>query len=238
MPISRLLNAALVLGILAAPAALAAQQDADDKPARFDLALGFSIGGPADVNQKPKCIELALPCNTPKTFPDFGFLVQGVYRATTHFGFAGEASFYDNRWDSTGVNHDYSNHVSAFLIGPRVETTITPFPRAPNPSKYTVFAQALFGPESSTSVETRTAFQPGLGIEGKISPERLSCRFAYDYRYTHGEGRNLSGGRFMLALVIAFAGDAGTRQGALASPETRPGALASPEPRQGASAPN
>jgi hypothetical protein len=206
MPKSRLQHAGLILGILAAPVSLAAQQNAAGFT-RFDLALGFTIGAPADVNQPPLCTELDYPCLTPRTMPDFGFVATAVLRANRFIGIAGEASAYGNAWDTTGVNHSIVNHVSAFLAGPRLELDIAPFGHGSSASHYTASAQLLFGNESSNSVPTRFAVQPGVGIQGAIAPERLWLRAAFDYRKTNGPGRNLSSGRFSLALVLGFLGD-------------------------------
>ena len=206
MRLSRLGLPALLLGILAAPRALAAQQNDPDQPPRLSAALGISMNGPADVNQKPKCIELSLPCNTPKTFPDFGIVIGATYRVTAHFALAAEASFYDNRWDSTGVSHDQSNHVNAFLVGPQLMTGMRNFVWWNDTTRLNAFVQFLVGPESSDVLPTRTAIQPGAGIDFKLRPELLSLRIAYDHRITHGSGRNLTGGRISAALVLALPG--------------------------------
>lgn len=202
----RTLAVSMLIGLLPT-ATLVAQQDATGGFARFDLALGLSIGAPADVNQPPLCITLDYPCLTPRTMPDFGFVATAVLRASPHLGIVGEVSAYGNSWDTTGVNHSIVNHVSALLAGPRFELDIAPFGKGATASHYTASAQLLFGSESSNSVPTRFAVQPGVGIQGAIAPEHVWLRAAFDYRKTNGSGRNLSSGRFSLALVLGFPGD-------------------------------
>jgi hypothetical protein len=199
---TRLLSAALLFGALAAPAALAAQSDFD-QASRFNIAFGFTLNGPADVNQPPKCAQLALPCNSPKTFPDLGLSVQAVFFATTHFAVAAELSSYNNQWDTVGVNHDLSNHVTALLVGPQFTTAQRALVWGGTTTRYRAFAQILGGPEASTVLPTRFAIQPGAGIDFKLPPSALSIRVAYDYRLTQGSPRNLSGSRFLCALVFA-----------------------------------
>jgi hypothetical protein len=200
---TRLLNAALFLGVISVPAALAAQAGDLSQDSRFNIAIGFTLNGPADVNQPPKCAQLALPCNSPKTFPDLGLNVQAVFLATMHFAVAAELSSYNNQWDTVGLNHDLSNHVTALLVGPQFTTAQRALVWGRTTTRYRAFAQILGGPEASTVLPTRFAIQPGVGIDFKLPPAAWSIRAAYDYRVTQGSPRNLSGSRFLCALVFA-----------------------------------
>ncbi len=94
--------------------------------ARLSVGLGVTIGGPADVNQRPKCTELGLPCETPRTMPDFGLVLQGAIRANAHATLVVEGSLYDNNWvDNSGAAA--VNHVAALMAGPRLATNTLTF---------------------------------------------------------------------------------------------------------------
>lgn len=197
---------------------LGAQAFAPDSGAtRFEVAAGAIATLPKDVNQRPQCDELGLPCQSPRTFPDFGWVVQGAVTTLPHVALVGETSVYFNRWDTVAVNvvdRARENRAWAFLAGPRVMTGFlhmtslserSGFVGAKELGKigYRVFGQLLAGPEVSNVAPTRLAIQPGAGIDFKLSYPGAWLRVAGDYRSTHGEPRNLSTGRAMLALVVA-----------------------------------
>ena len=184
--------------------------------APFDAALGISMGGPADVNLRPKCDELALPCESPKTIPDLGFVLQVALRATDNLALVAEASRYDNEWVPAGSDRSTANAVSAALAGFRLSTgvRVLTFGQRANvrllsfrphgdTTRYRAFVQLLAGPEASTVVPTRMAWQPGVGFDGKIGWSPGWIRVSYDYRYTRGGPRNLSGGRVLCGLVVS-----------------------------------
>jgi hypothetical protein len=206
MPAPRLLYATLLLGSFTAPGAAAAQQGGREQPSRLNVALGLSMNSPADVNQAPKCVQLSLPCNTPRTFPDFGIAINATYRVAKHFAFAAEASFYGNSWDTTGVSHSKTNHVTAVLAGPQITTGLKKFVWWNDTTRLNAFAQVLVGAEASTVLPTRTAIQPGVGIDFKLPPELIWLRVAYDYRSTQGAPRNLSQSRISVGLAITARG--------------------------------
>jgi hypothetical protein len=180
----------LVVLVFSAFGALGAQ--------RTDAEFGVTLDGPAGVNVRPKCVQLALPCISPKTVPDAGIVLQGAIRATDNVALVAEASSYDNEWEPVGSNRSTANHVNAALGGIRLSTGV----RA-DTTRYRVFVQLLTGPEASTVVPTRTALQPGVGIDGKLGWTPGWIRVSYDYRYTRGGPRNLSGGRVLCGLVVA-----------------------------------
>jgi hypothetical protein len=185
---------------------------------RADAAFGVTLGGPADVNVRPKCVELALPCISPKTFPDAGIVVQGALQATDNLALVAEASSYDNEWVPAGRNRSTANQVTAALTGLGLSTgvRVLAFPRGfdlralsfgvrgrADTTRYRAFVQLLTGPEASSVVPTRMAVQPGVGFDGKLGWAPGWIRVAYDYRYTRGGQRNLSGGRVLCGLVVA-----------------------------------
>lgn len=207
---------ASVVGLGAVIAATTVEgQTADHHVPAFDAAFGVALDGPADVNQRPRCVDLGVPCTSPKTFPDAGIVVQGAVRATDNLALVAEASSYDNEWVPAGGNRSTANAVSAALAGIRLSTGVRVLAfgghaEAPVPSfrpradttRYRVFVQLLGGPEASSVLPTRTAVQSGVGIDGKLSWAPGWIRLAYDYRYTRGGLRNLTGGRVMCALVV------------------------------------
>jgi hypothetical protein len=194
---------------------------ADTAATRFEIAAGVTMNTPKDVNQRPQCDELGLPCETPRTFPDFGLVVQAAVTLMPHIALVGEASMYANRWDTAAVNpvdERRENHSRAVLAGPRVMTGFlhmtslspslshrTRLSHLTTPGKigYRVFAQLLAGPEASQVAPTRFAIQPGAGLDVRLSYPGMWFRVAGDYRSTHGGPRNLSTGRVTAALIAA-----------------------------------
>jgi hypothetical protein len=183
---------------------------------RAEAAFGVTLDQPADVNLRPRCTELAVPCISPKTVPDAGIVVQGVVRATENLALVAEAGVYDNEWVPPGGDRSTANHVRAALAGIQLSTGVRVLafgrssglrassfrPRA-DTTRYRAFVQFLAGPEASSVVPTRMALQPGIGFDGKLGWAPGWIRVTYDYRYTRGAGRNLSGSRVLCALVIA-----------------------------------
>lgn len=202
MPLSSPLTVGVLLAVLVGPATLAAQRATPDTYARFDVGLGVTMNTPVDVNQRPKCTELGLPCGSPRTFPDFGAVLQAAVQATRYLGFVAEAGIYDNSWDTVGVNKALTNHVSSILIGPRLGTGPRDLVFYKDTTRFRAFAQIIGGPEASMVLPTRFALQPGAGFDGKLSPAGAWLRITYDYRLTRGSPRNLSGSRVLCAFVL------------------------------------
>lgn len=188
---------------IASAALLGAQRPDSSRMVRFDAAIGVSMNSPADVNQRPKCDQLGLPCTSPKTLPDGGLLLQAAVEGIPHVAIVAEASTYVNGWDTTGVDRALTNHVSALLAGARLVTDTRILAWHKDSTRYRAFVQALVGPEASTVLPTRFAIQPGAGFDGKVGWPPAWVRIEYDYRWTRGSPRNLSGGRFAAALVVS-----------------------------------
>lgn len=167
-----------------------------------EFALGLSFSYPRNVNVRPLCDELSLPCTSPKTFPDFGFVASIARRLTTRVALLGEASAYLNSWFSGRGTKNETNHVYAFLVGPRLATSFFHFRSTDDGIR--LFAQLLAGVETSDEVPSRLAFQPGVGIDTRFPLPHLMFRFAIDYRGTSGSGRNLSAARSIFGLVIGW----------------------------------
>jgi len=177
-----------------------------DDDSRAEIAGGVSLQAPADVNQRPLCDRLALPCDSPRTFGDLGLaLSTTIYRLRT-VGVAGELSLYGNHWTSKQPNCDSrhstctineNNQVWAALAGIKMRTPlITRWHE-----RARLFAQAMLGPELSDYGSVQHVFQPGGGFEN-YSANGFGLRVQLDYRFTRNEPRNLSTGRATMWLVI------------------------------------
>jgi hypothetical protein len=195
-------------GLLAAGATSAAQTPWNERASRSDVAAGIFMAAPRDVNLRPLCTELALPCGSPRTFPDFGLALQVAAYPIDHVALVGEASMYDNRWDTVTVNRVNSrdglryNRARALLLGPRLTTDLLHL-TSQDTLGFRAFAQMLVGPEASTVISTRIAVQPGAGVDCRLKYPGAWVRVGVDYRSTRGGPRNLSTSRWMVALVAA-----------------------------------
>jgi len=197
------LSAASVLFTMSSHSLDAQLSRSDSTRTLIDAAIGLTLGGPADVNQRPLCDELNLPCNTPKTFPDFGVALQLAVHATSHVAVVAEVSDYTNMWDTVGVGRDTQreSNTVGLLLGARAMTPRLYF-AGKDTLGFVLFAQLLGGSESSPVVPTRFAVQPGIGFDARLSHPGLWGRWSADYRSTRGGPRNLSGARYMFALVM------------------------------------
>jgi hypothetical protein len=198
------IGAASVLVTIASRSLDAQLSRSDSTRTLIDAAIGLTIGGPADVNQRPLCDELNLPCNTPRTFPDFGVALQLAVHATSLVAVVAEVSDYTNLWDTVGVGRSAKreNNTVGLLVGARAMTPVFYF-TLKDTVGIVLFAQLLGGSESSAVVPTRFALQPGIGVQGQLSHPGFWFRESFDYRRTRGGPRNLSGPRFTFALVVA-----------------------------------
>jgi len=173
-----------------------------DKSFAIDVALSVAMNEPADVNHRQKCTELGLPCLTPRTFPDFGLVAQAGISLFEYAGLVAEGSSYDNSWFNTSSNVATINHVGAILVGPRITTGARTLRWYNDTTRFRAFAQVLGGSETSTVLPTRFALQPGAGVDGQLRWSRTWIRLAYDYRFTRGGPRNLSGSRVLFGVAL------------------------------------
>ena len=107
------------------------------------------MNGFTDVNVRPSCEELALPCTSPKTFPDFGWSLSGARAISDWLALTGEVAVANNTWYSRPLATSpgrQSRH--SFTIGPRLAT---PFlhKSGGDPIDFRVFGQVLFGAQVS-----------------------------------------------------------------------------------------
>jgi hypothetical protein len=191
------------LGIAAAGVRVDAQTTSVAWPDR-QIGLTVAMYHPSDVNQRPDCEELHVPCSSPRTFPDFGVGASYAGRVRGPVQAAVELNMYSNQWipphDSAVAGRARANKVYAMmfggrLTGPSIETD------SRDTRAWRAFAQILIGPEWSDEVPMRVAVQPGVGVEMQLKNSTTTLQAAIDYRATGGSGRNLSTPRSSFGIV-------------------------------------
>jgi len=199
---------ALALCLVAAPvgAQTASVVTVDEFRSTADVTAGISIQSPADVNQRPACHDLSLPCLTPQTFTGFGLaLSAGVYPSDV-VGIVSELSAYPNHWAANETNCDHAhsicavnqtNHVRAALAGMKGRTPlITGWS-----TRGRFFAQALVGPQWSDVGPRLRVLQPGVGYDGYLR-NGIGVRIEWDYRFVPRAVRDLSTGRILAGIAV------------------------------------
>jgi hypothetical protein len=191
--------------IAAAPAQAQVTRDYRDHP-RGDFTIALALNGFKDVNVHPACDELALPCISPKTFPDGGFALAFARNVSASLALVFEGGVYRNVWESPvtfpGPGQEV-NRVLSLMIGPRVS-----LPLRRRGERARIFGQVLFGARMSEMVEGSNAIQPGGGIDVAL-PVGGSLRFELDYAVMRGAPagpRSIGGARSLIGLVIPFGG--------------------------------
>lgn len=182
----------------------------DDFASAGEVTVGVSIQGPPDVNQRPTCTELGLPCETGRTFPDFGLILSGARFVNDGVAVVGELGVYANQWTSYGspcprvgaripstCPTPQTNDVRSALAGLQVRTRLL----TDRWSRTRLFAQALAGPQWSDIGPPRRAVQAGAGFE-EYGQNGVAVRFEYDYRFAPDEQRDLSTFRFFIGVGI------------------------------------
>jgi hypothetical protein len=160
----------------------------------FDVAVGATLNGLfSDVNSVPACVELGLPCA--HEHPD------------QVSGFGGNAALARNLSSKVAIAGDVSIFADAC---PRFTTGFfDPGTGDRCPGRF--FAQVLGGVESSGVVPVRPVVILGVGSDvlfvgsagGSGGKSRVpGLRLTIDYRLSPGEGRNFSGWRFGVAVLI------------------------------------
>jgi len=200
----------LALCVAAAPARAQTRPilTVDDYRSIVEVTAGVSIEGPADVNQRPTCQQLGLPCLTGRTFPDGGLAIATTIYPSDTVGIVGELSVYANAWDSWGgcparsgstppCPVSETNQVRSALGGLQVRTRL--INSRPRPGR--LFAQVLVGPQWSDIGPSRRVIQPGVGFSDYLR-NGVAVHFEYDYRFAPDEKRDLSTMRFFLGIAI------------------------------------
>ena len=172
---------------------------------RYDIGAGITLQTPPDVNLPPLCQSLALPCGSPRTFPDLGIAISPAIHLGDLFSVAGEVSAFANQWfpvptgTGTFASRAKTNHVRSTLAGPRLHSRPIHF----GTTSFTamrLFGQVLAGEQWATEIPARRALQPGVGMDVTTS-RGITVRWQFDYTSVPGPGRNLSGTRLLFGVA-------------------------------------
>jgi hypothetical protein len=191
-------------GLLLCASSVLAQDLTMDAAPAGEIAAGFALVGFTDVNVRPTCIELRLPCGSGKTFGDYGGALSAAVQVTDTMALVGETDIYANNWQTPDSLYSTTNRVWAALAGLRVSSPMfRPWRR--DPQRLRLFVQLLYGVETSDAASGGRAVQPGAGADFSTRyPIRL--RVQWDYTAVSHQLRDLSAGRVMVALVVPFEG--------------------------------
>jgi len=195
-----------------------------------EVTLGGSIQGPADVNARPTCEQMALPCESGRTFPDFGVVATLTVYPRERIGFVGEVSSYANAWFSyqsvcpyrggpPPCVADQANHVRSALAGIKIRSHLIDDPS----THWRLFGQVLGGPQWSDVGPPHHVIQVGVGADEYLR-NGFVLHVEYDYRFVPSDTRDLSTGRYLIAIGIPLGshdGDQSTRRSLKSSVGTK-----------------
>jgi hypothetical protein len=198
----------LMLCFAAAPvrAQTAPVMTLDDFRSIAEVTAGVSIQGPADVNQRPACQDLAIPCLTPRTFPGVGLALSAGVHPGDSVGIVGELSAYPDDWAAyeTNCNRAHStcavnqtNNVRAALAGPRIRTPLI----SGGSIRGRFFAEVLVGPQWSDVGPRQRVLQPGIGYDGYLR-NGIAFRVELDYRFAPRDVRDLTTARILAGISL------------------------------------
>ena len=175
-----------------------------------ELSAGVSLQGPADVNQRPSCEQLALPCQSERTAPAGGLALSATIYPNDVIGVVGEVSIYANPWSSFGTECPpvrglrpptctvaVTDHPRAALAGVKVRTGFI----KDQSTRWRLFGQALAGPEWSDVRPLHRVLQLGVGADDYLQ-NGIAVHVEYDYRFAPDARRSLSTGRYLVGVGI------------------------------------
>jgi hypothetical protein len=206
-------SALLIIAVCLAAVPVAAQTapilTIDDFQSVAEIGGGVSIQGPADVNLRPRCETLGLPCSSGKTMPDGGLSLLATGYLSEFVGITGELSTYANMWLALapcryspklpqGCPTDQTNHVQAALAGLRIRS---PLIHDVGSTRWRIFGELLGGPQWSDLGSRHHVLQPGVGADDYLQ-NGLIVHVEYAYRFSSDDERDLSTGRFLVGLVV------------------------------------
>jgi hypothetical protein len=169
-----------------------------------EVITSLSAQAPEDVNQRPTCQRLVVPCTSPRTVPDGGVALTLSVFPHALLGIVGEGSIYANEWSTYGQSCSHacliaeSNKVRALLGGLRLRTPVLRAYRSSGGVR--LFTQVLAGPEWSDATQAHHVLQPGIGLDRYIWNRTAILHLEYDHRFAPHDIRNLSTNRFLIGL--------------------------------------
>ena len=191
------LVAALV--IVTSPAHAQIVRVPNDESPSADLSIALALNGFKDVNVRPTCDALGLPCTSPKSFPDPGVTIAFAKNIIPSLALVLEGGVYRNVWESAATFQEPTeevNTVLGFMLGPRVSKGIG--------DRVRIFGQVLVGARMSEMVEGSNAIQPGVGLD-LATPAGVRVRFQLDYcimRDPPPGPRSLTAARSLIGVVV------------------------------------
>ena len=190
------------LGIaVAALAALAPLTAQPPPPSRYEVGLGFTMQTPPDVNLRPHCEAMSLPCGSPKTFPDFGLAATVAAWAASGFGVASEVGAWGNQWrSSSGAEGQETNWVRYAMAGPALRSRIFEY-TGTAPAYARVHFEAMAGVLGSTLGAVTRVSQIGVAFDG-WTKRGVWVRFQLDWNDASNTPRDISGGRGLISIVV------------------------------------
>lgn len=186
------------VALCAAARVVSAQGLHDDELPTGDVTAALSLQAPRDVNVKPYCLELSLPCGSPRTFGDLGWVLSGGRQVNDGLGIVVEVGMYDNHWES--VRGPEQNIVRYLATGVRLGTPFMRLGRRER-SRSRFFGQVLIGAIGSDNVRGGLLIQPGGGMDVRTA-RGVVLRVELDYALAPAGIRNLSTGRALFGVVI------------------------------------
>jgi hypothetical protein len=160
------------------------------------------------VNAAPTCEHMALPCGSGRTFPDFGLVATVAVYPRERIGIVGEVSSYANAWFSYQIACPYragpppcladeTNHVRSALAGIKIRSHLIDDPS----THWRLFGVVLAGPQWSDVGPLHHVIQIGVGADDYLR-NGLVLHVEYDYRFVPNDARDLSTGRYLIAIGI------------------------------------
>jgi len=184
----------------------------DDYQAKAEITAGVTVQGPRDVNLRPDCERLGLPCGSGKEFPDFGLGLSVAFYPGGDVGIVGEVSNYRNDWVAYRTTCPYplgpppcfvtqTSHIGSALVGLKVRSRLLEVAGLGPPTHGRLFLQLLAGPQWSDVGPRQRVLQPAVGFDHYLR-SGITFHVEVGYRFAPNRQRDLSTSRFLFGLEI------------------------------------
>jgi hypothetical protein len=183
----------------------------DEYQARAEITAGVSVQGPRDVNLRPDCERLGLPCGSGKEFPDFGLALSVAFYAGG-VGIIGELSNYRDDWIAYRTTCPYplgpppcavteTTHIGSALVGLKVRSRLLKVTGVGPPTHGRLFLQLLTGPQWSDAGARQRVLQPAAGFDHYLR-SGITLHAEAGYRFAPRGNRDLSTSRFLVGIEV------------------------------------